>query len=99
MRLTTVLLSVFWALLSYGFLGLHLWSLIRDRGGDTVGVLLLCVGTMGVAMLAGLFFFLLPSGAGVRDLVIVTAISPSVGVGPAVAYAALSRAFVTVADL
>lgn len=94
----TVLHSLFWAMLSYAAFGLHLWFLVPPLPGPSSG-LFLCIGAMSIGMIAGLFFFLLPSGAGVRELIIVTALTPSVGVGPAVAFAAVSRVFLTAADL
>ena len=50
-------------------------------------------------MISGLFFFLLPSGAGVRELIIVTALAPTIGSGQAIAIAAVSRVLIVVADL
>lgn len=97
--LKAVAKSFGWALASYGFFGLHLWLLVHNFPNVGLGLLPLSIGTMAAGMLAGLFFFLLPSGAGVRELVIVTALSPSVGSGKAVAFAAVSRVFLTVADL
>ncbi|MGW6003830.1 lysylphosphatidylglycerol synthase domain-containing protein [Oerskovia enterophila] len=95
----TVLSSLAWAVGSYLCYGTHLWILARAGADLGVNVLLLCVGVMGIAMLAGVFAFVLPSGAGIRELVIVTALSPLVGVGAAAAYAAVSRLIFTVADL
>ncbi|MGQ7387952.1 hypothetical protein ACTGWU_10765, partial [Streptococcus suis] len=61
--------------------------------------LLLCIGTMALAMVVGLVAFLLPSGIGAREFIIVAALSPIVGVGPATAYAAVSRLMFVAADL
>lgn len=95
----TVLHSLAWALGSYLTYGLHLWLLARDEATIAAGELLLFVGVMGIAMIAGLFAVVLPSGAGIRELVIVTGLTPFVGPGTAVAYAAVSRVLFTVADL
>ena len=98
-RTRSVLHSLAWALGSYTCYGLHLFLL---AGGDThlrPRDLLLSIGSMGIAMVAGLFAFVLPSGAGVRELVIVTALSPLVGPGRAIAYAAVSRVLFTLGDL
>ena len=95
-----VLLSLLAAVGSYVAFGLHLWLLARGTDGDVgVGLLPLCVGAMAAAMISGLFFFVLPSGAGVRELVLVTALAPYVGEGPAIALAAVSRVLLTLADL
>ncbi|TQK72246.1 lysylphosphatidylglycerol synthase domain-containing protein [Nocardioides sp. SLBN-35] len=93
-----IVLSLAAAVASYFFFGLHLW-LLTDGAGDGAGLLLTCVGTMAVAMISGLFFFILPSGAGVRELVIVTALAPYVGTGTAIALAAVSRVMLTAADI
>jgi hypothetical protein len=98
-RRRAVLLSLLAAVGSYVAFGLHLWLLARGTAEVGVSLLPLCVGAMAVAMISGLFFFVLPSGAGVRELVIVTALTPYVGAGPAIALAAVSRVLLTLADL
>lgn len=98
-RLRVVLASLGWALVSFLSFGVHLWMLADTREGLTIGPLALCIGTMGVAMIASLVAFILPSGAGIRELVIVIALTPLVGVVPAIAYAAVSRLMFIVADL
>ena len=99
-RARAVALSLFAALASYSFFGVHLWLLVRgvSEGGDRP-TLLVAIGTMAIAMISGLFFFLLPSGAGVRELIIVTALAPTIGSGAAIAIAAVSRVLIVVADL
>lgn len=100
-RARAVALSLVAAVASYGFFGLHLWLLVRgvsDVDGSAQ-FLLVCIGTMAIAMISGLFFFLLPSGAGVRELVIVSALAPTIGSGEAIAIAAVSRVLIVVADL
>jgi hypothetical protein len=84
---------------TYVFFGVHLWFLADTREGLTISPLSLCIGTMAIAMLAGLAFFMLPSGVGAREFVIIVALTPVVGVGPATAYAAVSRAMFILAEL
>ena len=98
-RRRTVLHSLAWALGSYTSYGLHLWLLARDEAHVAAGEIPLFIGVMGIAMIAGLFAVILPSGAGVRELVIVTGLAPFVGLSTAIAYAAVSRVLFTVADL
>jgi len=98
-RLVTVATALAWALGSYLLYGLHLWLLVAPSGMPPANALALCIGTMAIALISGLFVFFLPSGIGVRELIIVTGVSVIAGVGPAVAYATLSRALFTVADL
>ena len=97
--LRVVIASLAFALGSYVSFGTHLWLLADTWQGLSLSPLALCIGTMGVAMIAGLVFFLLPSGVGARELVIITALSPLVGVGAATAYAAVSRVMFIIADL
>jgi hypothetical protein len=99
LQLSTVFQSLLWALGGYICFGLHLWALVSTLPGGQSASVSLCVGTMAVGMLAGLFFFLLPSGIGVREAIIVTALTPAVGAGSAIAVAAISRVFLTGADL
>jgi hypothetical protein len=87
------------AILSYVAYGVHLWLLADTWEGLTLGPLLLCIGTMGIAMITGLVVFLLPSGVGAREFVIIAALTPLVGIGPATAYAAVSRLMFIIADL
>ncbi len=98
-RKRAVARSLGWALAAYGCFGVHLWLLTREVAVPTFENLGLTVGTMALAMISGLFFFLLPSGAGVREAVIVAALAPWVGTGRAVGYAAVSRVMLTVGDL
>lgn len=95
----TVVHSLGWALGSYVCYGTHLWLLARGEGSIGAEQILLCVGAMGIGMVAGLVAVVLPSGAGVRELVLVTALAPLVGTGPALAFAAVSRVLFTLADL
>ena len=98
-RKRTVARSLGWALASYVFFGVHVWLLTREVVVPTFENFGLTIGAMALAMISGLFFFLLPSGAGVRETVLVTALAPLVGIGRAVAYAAISRVFLTIGDL
>jgi hypothetical protein len=98
-RIRAVVRSLVFALLSYVSYGVHLWFLADTRQGLTISPLALCIGTMALGMIAGLIAFLLPSGIGAREFVIVAAIAPLVGTGAATAYAALSRLMFVCADL
>lgn len=97
--LPVVAKSLGFAIGSYLSFGTHLWLLADTRQGLTLSPWALCVGTMAIAMLAGLVFFMLPSGVGAREFVIIVALTPIVGVGAATAYAAVSRVMFIVADL
>lgn len=98
-RLRVVATSLGFALLTYIAYGIHLWMLADTWQGLTLSPLLLCIGTMAVAMLIGIVAFLLPSGIGAREFIIIAALSPLVGIGPATAYAAVSRLMFIIIDL
>jgi hypothetical protein len=72
----------------------------RTPGRRTRALLLvLCVRTMGVAMTAGLVAFVLPSGIGARELVIVGALAAVLPYGQGLALAVVSRVLFTVVEL
>jgi hypothetical protein len=87
------------AVLIYVFYGVHLWLLANSLGSPGLDTLVLCVGTMGISMTAGLLAFFLPSGIGARELVITAALATVLPSGEAVALALVSRLMFTVADL
>jgi hypothetical protein len=91
----TLALSV----LSYCLFGAHLWLLATASGSFDLGLLVLCIGTVAIGLVAGLLFFIVPSGAGARDVLVALALAPTVGVGPAAAFAVASRVMFTVAEL
>ena len=91
------------SLLVYLLYGVHLFVLVdalREPGPTGRALLLvLCVGTMGVAMTAGLVAFVLPSGIGAREVVIVGALAAVLPYGQALALAVVSRVLFTVVEL
>lgn len=96
---STILATLGFTVLSYVLFGTHLWLLATADGVPRVDMLLLCVGAIAVGLTAGLFFFVLPSGAGVRDLLVAVALAPAVGLVAGAAFAVASRAMFTVADV
>jgi len=91
------------SLLGYLLYGVHLFVLVAalPAAGSTDPALLLvlCVGTMGVAMTAGLVAFVLPSGIGAREVVVVAALAAVLPYGQALALAVVSRVLFTVVEL
>jgi hypothetical protein len=91
------------SLLVYVLYGVHLFVLV-DTLLDPWPInralaLVLCVGTMGVAMTAGVVAFVLPSGIGAREVVIVGALAAVLPYGQALALAVVSRVVFTVVEL
>jgi uncharacterized membrane protein YbhN (UPF0104 family) len=91
------------SVLTYALYGVHLYVLAASLRGtwqlNGGVVLLLCVGTMGLAMTAGLVAFVLPSGIGARELVIVGGLTAVLPYGQALALAVVSRLLFTVVEL
>lgn len=83
----------------YVIYGVHMYLLAASLHHGGFGVLVLCVGAMGLAMTAGLVAFFLPSGIGARELVIVTALTTVMPYGQALALAVVSRLMFTVGEL
>lgn len=86
-------------LLAFILFGLHLWLLSSSLGSPGLDGLALSIGTMSLAITAGMLAFVLPSGIGVREVVIVAALTTMLPAGPALAIAVVSRLMFTVVDL
>jgi uncharacterized membrane protein YbhN (UPF0104 family) len=87
-------------LVSYCFFGLHLWLLAQAVGAAPgFAGFVLCTAAISIGLNAGLFFFVLPSGAGIRDGVIVAVLISSLAYPQALAFAVVSRVMFVVADL
>ncbi len=98
--LRVVLASPAYAVGTYFFFGVHLWLLADNPRRDSPSARYHCASAhMGIAMLAGLAAFMLPSGVGAREFVIIVALTPVVGVGAATAYAGVSRAMFILAEI
>jgi hypothetical protein len=89
-----------WAAVSWIFYGLHIFllaSAFHASGGASLFVV--SVGGYALAWCAGMVAFMLPAGAGARDVTLVFALSTKLPVGAAVAVAVVSRALTTGCDL
>ncbi|TDV50984.1 lysylphosphatidylglycerol synthase domain-containing protein [Actinophytocola oryzae] len=99
LRWQTIGKTLGYSVLAYVFMGAHLWLLASTNGELDAGLLLICIGTMAIGLLAGMLFFIVPSGAGARDVLVALALTPAVGVTAAAAFAVASRVMFTVAEL
>jgi glycosyltransferase 2 family protein len=89
-----------WASVGWLSYGLHVAILTAGFKGHGVGTLFAaCVGGYALAWAIGLIAFMLPAGAGARDVALVLALSGVVATSPAIAVAVVSRAVTTVCDL
>jgi glycosyltransferase 2 family protein len=87
------------SLLSNGLLGVQIWQLAVDVGGEGWELLALSIGGYGIAAAISLVVIPLPAGAGLREAVLVLLLAPSIGVGSATLVAILARLLLTVADV
>lgn len=99
LRWATIGKTLGYSVLAYIFMGAHLWLLATASGDFSPSLLLICIGTIAIGMLAGMLFFIVPSGAGARDVLVALALTPAVGVTAAAAFAVASRVMFTVAEL
>jgi uncharacterized membrane protein YbhN (UPF0104 family) len=88
-----------WALLSWVVIGLHVWLLTVRLGAPLARALPLSLGGFAFAWSVGFLVILAPAGAGVREVILVAALSPVLGVGEATAVALVSRLLTVAADL
>ncbi len=88
-----------WCALAWMFFGSHLWLLASSEAAPGFGGWVRSIGAFALAMTAGLLAAVAPSGIGVREAVIVVALSPYLPIGVALGLALASRLVLTVADL
>ena len=82
--------------LSYG---LSVWVLAVGVGATPLEALPLCLGGVALAMTLGVLVVIVPSGIGVREAIIVGALSPVLSSSDALAVALVARLVFTLADL
>jgi uncharacterized membrane protein YbhN (UPF0104 family) len=88
-----------WSIFSWLLFGVSIWGLVSSLGELSFRNYLLVTGVFALAMAAGFVAFVLPSGVGVREAVIVAGLAPLLPTGPALAFALASRLIFTVADV
>lgn len=96
-RFTTIAKAVGWALLSYALYGVHLWLL--STGDLTAWDLVVLAAALSLGFTLGLFAFILPSGVGVREAVLIGMMSLVMPLGEASAISLVSRGMFTAGDL
>ena len=88
-----------WCALMWLAYGLHLWLLASSLAAPGVGGVLRSLGAVALGMTAGMLVFIVPSGLGVREAMIVAALLPYVPAGTALGMALASRMLFIVGDL
>lgn len=101
LALPAVATAAGWTIAGYLAYGVGVWLLARDldAGGGAGRLLLLSLGGYALAWTAGFLVIVVPAGAGVREAVLVLALSPVLSVGAATLLALIARLLATVADL
>lgn len=87
------------ALVSYACYGIHLFLLVNSLVDPDIGTLVLLTGAMSIGFTVGLVAFLLPSGLGAREAVLIGAMTLLLTLPEAVAMTVVSRMMFTVADI
>jgi glycosyltransferase 2 family protein len=88
-----MLTALGWALTGWIAYGVHLYF-VAPQGG-----LVFAVGAFALSWCLGILTFVIPAGAGVRELAMVTILAPHLDQGAAIAVALSSRIVIIVGDL
>jgi hypothetical protein len=88
-----------WFLLTWVFYGAHLWLLANALGAPGWEGFVRSLGGFALALTAGALFIVVPSGAGVREGLIVAALAGVMSAGEALGVAVVSRMVFTAADV
>jgi uncharacterized membrane protein YbhN (UPF0104 family) len=96
-QLRTIALAVLWCLASYTSYGVHL-QLLSGPGVPLTSVLLMAAA-IGLGFTAGLLAFILPSGVGVREAVLIGLLGTVMTLGEASAVSLVSRGMFIAGDL
>ncbi|MEV0348868.1 lysylphosphatidylglycerol synthase transmembrane domain-containing protein [Nonomuraea sp. NPDC050680] len=88
-----MLTALGWALAGWISYGVHLYFIVPQDG------LLFAIGAFALSWSLGIMSFVVPAGAGVREVVMVGVLSPVMPSGPAIAVALSSRIVIVIGDL
>ncbi|MEU7832242.1 lysylphosphatidylglycerol synthase transmembrane domain-containing protein [Nonomuraea sp. NPDC049129] len=88
-----MLTALGWALAGWISYGVHLYFIVPQSG------LLFAIGAFALSWSLGIMSFVVPAGAGVREVVMVGVLSPVMPAGPAIAVALSSRIVIIIGDL
>jgi len=91
--------AIGWCAVSWMLYGVHLWLLASSLAVPGASGLVECIGAMSLAMTAGVLAVVAPSGIGVREAVIVAALTPYMDAGRALGLALASRLVFTVTEV
>ena len=88
-----------WQFIAWIFQGLQIWILAEKFNAPVGKTALIALGGYAFAWCVGFVIVLAPAGAGIRDVLLIAALGPVIGTGPATAVALVSRGVNTISDL
>lgn len=97
--LSTIGIALGASLVSYLCYGLHLTLLVNSLADPDPQTVVLLTGAMAIGFSLSLFAFILPSGIGVREAVLVAAMAALISIPQAAAVSAVSRMMFTLGDV
>jgi hypothetical protein len=95
----TIAVAAAWQVMAWLFQGLQIWILAEKFGTPMGRLALIALGGWAFAWCVGFVIILAPAGAGPRDILLVAALRPVIGFGPATAVMLVSRGITIVNDL
>lgn len=99
LNLRAVVSCLGWCVASWTLYGASLWLLASNQTIPGAGGLAECIGALALAMTAGVLAVIAPSGIGIREAVVVAALTPYMDAGAALGLALASRLVFTVAEV
>lgn len=98
-KLSTVIIALGASIASYVCYGMHLTLLVNSLADPSPQTIVLLTGAMAIGFSLSLFAFILPSGIGVREAVLVAAMVTLISVPQAAAVSVVSRMMFTLGDV
>ena len=95
----TLAAALGWSFVAWICNGIQIWALAVRLGAPAGSTLLLATGGYAFAWSVGFLVVFVPVGVGVREILLVATLSPTIGTGSATAVALVSRALTTAGDL
>ncbi|GII00892.1 lysylphosphatidylglycerol synthase transmembrane domain-containing protein [Planobispora takensis] len=94
-----MLTALGWALLGWAAYGLHLAAIVNQLGPSGASAVVFSVGAFALSWCLGIMTFVVPAGAGVREVAMVAVLAPLMDRGSAIAAALCSRVVIILGDL
>ncbi|GAA3428372.1 lysylphosphatidylglycerol synthase domain-containing protein [Streptosporangium sandarakinum] len=94
-----MLTALGWATLGWIAYGLHLAALVTQLGPSGASAVLFSIGAFALSWCLGIMTFVVPAGAGVREVAMVAVMAPVLDRGSAIAVALCSRVVIVIGDL